>query len=442
MRSHTAALIVMASTARIPLLTRLVTLLTSEPHVEAATVGGVRVTLVRPRADEARGTIVFLNGGTRLGCNHPAVQRLVRGMGRAGCLVVAPELPGLKDGELTPATLDAAVEASAAAAATAPSEQIVLFGVSAGASLALLAAADPALEGHVSTVVAIAPWAELDPIVRLATTGFYDGAPRDTTQLVQHFVASSLRAAAGLDRRAVDDLLANRDPKHFDPLRAALPMEVDAVLEQFSPLRAADRLDMPVELVSASDDGYFPLAEAEKLAAALPRARLTVTSLLDHVRLRPSARVRDLVHFTRFTARSFGAAVGATKKQRRVAQPLRFLTVGAGGYAVGLLAFAVLYADGAPYAAASGAAYLFANALMYVGNRYFTFRLGHAGFWRAYARYLTVGLLVAVVNAALLSVLVETTGVDARVGQAVSLLLLAPFAFALFKRWTFRLGPA
>lgn len=444
MRSHTAALIVMATTARIPLLTPFIRLLTEEPRVESTTVGGVYCTLVRPRADEARGTIVFLNGGTRLGCNHPAVQRLVRGMGRAGCLVVAPELPGLKDGEVTPATLDAAVEAAAAAAATAPTGQIVLFGVSAGASLALLAAADPALEGRVSTVVAIAPWAELDPIVRMATTGFYDGAARETTQLVQHFVASSLRSAAapGQDRRAVDELLANRDPQRFDALRAALPPAVDAVLEQFSPLRATDRLDVSVELVSAADDGYFPLAEPEKLAAALPHARLTVTSLLDHVRLRPSARVRDLVRFTRFTARSFGAAVGAKKKQRRVAQPLKFLTVGAGGYAVGLLAFAVLYSAGAPYAGASGVAYLFANALMYVGNRYFTFRLGHTGFWKAYARYLTVGLLVAAVNAALLSVLVETTGVDARVGQAVSLLLLAPFAFALFKRWTFRLGHA
>ena len=444
MRSHTASLIVMASTARIPLLTRLVTLLTDEPRVESATVGGVCCTLVRPQGEEARGTIVFLNGGTRLGCNHPAVQRLVRGMGRAGCLVVAPELPGLKDGELTSATLEAAVAAASAAAGTAPRGQIVLFGVSAGASLALLTAADPSLEGRVSTVVAIAPWAELDPIVRMATTGFYDGAPRETTPLVQHFVASSLRAAVGpgRDGRAVDELLANRDPQRFDALRAALPTEIDAVLEQFSPLRAAGRLDTSVELVSAADDGYFPLAEAEKLAAALPHARLTVTSLLDHVRLCPSARIRDLVRFTRFTARSFGAAVGATKKQRRVAQPLRFLTVGAGGYVVGLLAFAVLYAAGAPYAGAAGVAYLFANALMYVGNRYFTFRLGHAGFWKAYARYLTVGVLVAVVNAALLSVFVETTGVDARVGQAVSLLLLAPFAFALFKRWTFRLSSA
>ena len=62
---------------------------------------------------------------------------------------------------------------------------------------------------------------------------------------------------------------------------------------------------------------------------------------------------------------------------------------------------------------------------MYVGNRYFTFRLGHTGFWRAYARYLAVGLLVAAVNAALLSALVESTGIDPRAGQAVSLLMLA-----------------
>ena len=89
MRSHTAGLVVMASTARIPLLTGLVTRLTDEPRVEAATFGGVCCTLVRPQGTEPRGTIVFLNGGTRLGCNHPAAQRLVRGMGRIGCLVVA-----------------------------------------------------------------------------------------------------------------------------------------------------------------------------------------------------------------------------------------------------------------------------------------------------------------------------------------------------------------
>lgn len=400
MSSNLAALIVLGSTARV----RVIKLLTKEPDVRMEVVGGVPATVVNP-AGEARGTIVFLNGGTALGCEHPAVQRLIRGMGRAGCAVIAPELPRLKEGELTPATLEAVVDA-----ASASGERIVLFGVSAGASLALLAAADPMLEGRVASVVAIAPWAELDAIVGLATTGVYDGEPHSTTPLVRQFVEASLRATP----------------------------DVDAALDRLSPLRLADRISVPVELATAGDDGYFPLAEAEKLAAALPDARLTVTSLLDHVRLRPAARVRDLIRFWRFTARSFGGVVDQ-KKQHRGTQPLRFLTVGAGGYVIGLVAFAGLYAAGAPYASASVAAYLFANVLMYFGNRYFTFRLGHDGLWTGYWRYLAVGAVVAVVNAALLAVLVERTGIDARVGQAVSLLLIAPAAFVAFKRWTFRL---
>lgn len=91
---------------------------------------------------------------------------------------------------------------------------------------------------------------------------------------------------------------------------------------------------------------------------------------------------------------------------------------------------------------ASVLAYLASNALMYLGNRYFTFRLGHEGFWSAYLRYMLVGALVVGLNAGLLAALVEGTGIDPRLGQAISLLLITPVAFVLFKRWTFRLEPA
>jgi putative flippase GtrA len=172
----------------------------------------------------------------------------------------------------------------------------------------------------------------------------------------------------------------------------------------------------------------------------LPDARLTFTTLLDHVTLRPSVRVRDLVRFVRFTARSFGARP-SPKSVGRAGQPAKFLAVGSGGYAVGLFVFAALYAAGLPYAAASVAAYLSANALMYLGNRYFTFQLGHDGFWRAYGRYVGVGVVIALLNALLLLGLVEVCGLGARLGQALSLLLIAPAAFVAFKRWTFKLRP-
>ena len=76
----------------------------------------------------------------------------------------------------------------------------------------------------------------------------------------------------------------------------------------------------PVELVSATDDGYFPLAEAESLAAALPDARLTVTALLDHVRLQPSTRdIRDIARFWSLTARTLAPAANRSPATKAAA---------------------------------------------------------------------------------------------------------------------------
>ena len=122
-----------------------------------------------------------------------------------------------------------------------------------------------------------------------------------------------------------------------------------------------------------------------------------------------------------------------------VAQPAKFVVVGAGGYLVNLAVFAALVALGVPYITASILSYFVSNALMYLGNRFLTFRLGRDGFWSAYLRYMIVGAVVVALNALVLAALVEGTGIDARIGQAISLLVVTPVAFVLFKRWTFRL---
>ncbi len=131
---------------------------------------------------------------------------------------------------------------------------------------------------------------------------------------------------------------------------------------------------------------------------------------------------------------------GASPKLVAAAQPVKFLIVGAAGYLVNLGIFAALLAAGLTYAANAIVSYLCSNALMYLGNRYFTFRLGHAGFWGAYLRYMVVGTVVAGLNLGILAALVEGTGIDSRIGLAISLLLVTPPAFVLFKRWTFRVG--
>jgi len=123
----------------------------------------------------------------------------------------------------------------------------------------------------------------------------------------------------------------------------------------------------------------------------------------------------------------------------RARQPVKFLIVGTGGYGVNLAVFTGLVGLGVDYVSASIASYAVSNALMYIGNRYFTFGLGHDGFWAAYLRYIIVGSVVLGLNAGVLAALVEGTGLDARIAQAISLLVVTPVAFVLFKRWTFQL---
>jgi putative flippase GtrA len=121
---------------------------------------------------------------------------------------------------------------------------------------------------------------------------------------------------------------------------------------------------------------------------------------------------------------------------------VKFVLVGAAGYVLNLSAFAALFALGTRYVAASLPAYFLSNAAMYVGNRYFTFRLAHDGFWAAYGRYVLVGAVVAGLTALFLSALVESAGIDPRLGQALSLATVTPVAFLLSKRWAFQPRPA
>ena len=126
----------------------------------------------------------------------------------------------------------------------------------------------------------------------------------------------------------------------------------------------------------------------------------------------------------------------------RLAQPLKFLLVGIGGFVLNVCAFTTLFGFGAWYLAASVLAYLLSNAAMYLGNRYFTFGLSHVGFLGAYLRYLVVGGVVAALTALLLAAFVEGLGIDPRPAQALALSLLVPLSFALSKRFAFQLAPA
>ena len=254
----------------------------ADGRCERTRVAGVEAFVAR----SARGSgpaVVFANAATSRGIEEPAVARLLSGLARAGFVAVAPELPRVREGELTPDTVEALV-----AVARSFGPQVALLGASTGAGVAILAAADARLADRVSAVLAIAPFADLEGLLRLGTTGFYGERPYCTKPLVARAAARSLAASAA-DDPAVPALLANRDPTRFDELYAALEPSTRAAVRELSPLSRIRDVRAPIELLCSPDDEYFPVDESRALAAAGRDVRLTVTSALEHVcpRVRP-----------------------------------------------------------------------------------------------------------------------------------------------------------
>jgi acetyl esterase/lipase len=334
LRAQARAIAVLGATLDLP-GTRALARLSKAPAVTDSAFAGTASTIVRPSSPPPWPALVFVNGATPDGRTHPMVLRLSLALARSGQLVFIPDLPGIAAGELSPATLAAAIAYVRAAADADESHhgRIGLAGVSVGASLALLAAAEPGLAERVSVVACVAPYTDMANVMLLATTGTYRngqqfepygvpaylwvGLARSVTAILPRTpgieaLTAELRAIdagvfntdatdpaapfrdrsfheLGDEAAAVLALLTNREPARFDGLYAALPAHVKATVTALSPLHAAPGLRAPVEIVTAPRDRYFPVAESRALVAATPRARLTVTSLLAHAtpRLHP-----------------------------------------------------------------------------------------------------------------------------------------------------------
>jgi pimeloyl-ACP methyl ester carboxylesterase len=348
--SQARAIVVLGTVIEAPVLTWAVEVLTHEPTVMETVVAGAPTTVVRPAGSGPWPAVVFVNGATRRGRHHPDVQGLARGLGRAGYLALVPDLPGLRTGEISGETVARTLAVARAAAGRPDAERgrVALFGVSVGASLALVAAEDPRLAPRVSVIAGIAPYTDIVEVIRLATTGFYRSGGRLLPYQAESFVslvtARSLAAALprGPDRRrllahlrAVDDeapaplgvlrgrwtselgdparavvtLLRNRDPRRFERLYARLPPSYRLRMRLLSPIVAAGRLGAPIEIASAPHDKYFPVAESRALSRRAGDVRITVTSTLEHAIPEPSpGALADLVRFDAFIVRALRGA--------------------------------------------------------------------------------------------------------------------------------------
>ena len=319
------------------------------PTVEHTTLAGQSATVIRPNAPPPWPALLVANGATPDGRAHPGIVRLGLALARSGHAVCIPDLPGISAGELTPATLDAALVCATELADDTRTRngRVGLIGVSVGATLALLVAADRTLARRISVVVCIAPFSDLAKVALLATTGVYRSdaglEPYPVAPLLSSGFARSLAAlvpagpdVADLDvadspdpswtdahsirvpgparpaADAVRELLDNRDPERFDDLFAALPSSIRETIALLSPLHSVARVLAPVEIATAPRDRYFPVAESLALAAVNPKVTVTVTSALAHavpkLDLGNLTNLAGLRPLNRFFVRSIEAA--------------------------------------------------------------------------------------------------------------------------------------
>jgi dolichol-phosphate mannosyltransferase len=119
-------------------------------------------------------------------------------------------------------------------------------------------------------------------------------------------------------------------------------------------------------------------------------------------------------------------------------QLVRFGMVGASGYVVNLLTFALcVHAAGIDYRVAAVAAFLVGVTNNFWLNRHWTFGAqdGHAGFQAA--RFFVVSVGAFLVGFVILQVLVDVLDVAKLPAQAVSIVAATPLNFLGSKLWSF-----
>jgi acetyl esterase/lipase len=325
--------------------------LTHRPTVEEQLVDGVPVTAYMPHGNKQHPAIMVIVGGNARGRHQPDVERLGRALARAGFLTFVPDLPGMRSGNVQADVVEVGgnLVRDLALRPEVRDHRVALASASVGASLALLIAELPVTRGRVSAVGAVAPYAKVDSLVRIATTDSYRdsaGRPVDVERqrwmeeavvrttfalLPQQGIAGQLlartqaealhkqhptEALASVTNLRLPDpagpvlrLLANHDGDRFDTLWAQLPPSVLARLEPLSPLAGAARLDMPVELAVAPHDTLVPADEARQLAKAAPQAHLSTSEAFAHDATDAERRERtSLVGLDRFLVRFLRAA--------------------------------------------------------------------------------------------------------------------------------------
>ena len=307
----------------------------------------------------SRQTVLLVSGLHPAGIDEPRLMALARELAKTNVTVVIPEIPELRQFDITPALTDRIEEAAvwlATESGMAPTGRIGLMGVSFSGGLSLVAAGRPSLRNHVSYVLSFGGHDDLPRVLRYLCTGIeaapggataapYTTAPRSphdygvaiillgiADRLVPPDQAAALRAggrrflwASALDQ--VDKPQAEREFAALRVLARDLPEPSRTLLEYVNnrdvarlgprllpyiafygdaPALSASRSpkpSAPVFLLHGRDDNVIPAVESKYLAARLrgqTSVRLLVTDLISHADADQPAHIGDVLELAGF----------------------------------------------------------------------------------------------------------------------------------------------
>ena len=256
-----------------------------------------------PDGRRRAGALIFL-GANAAGADDPEVVNLGRALARAGFVVMyhwSPRLGG--EANIDPAEISdlaAAFEWLRAQEATDPS-RLGLAGFSVGASLALVAAADPRIAGDIAFVNAFGGYYDAgDLLAQIAASQTLEGAPWPvdplTRRVFENEVAESGPAAASLRQGRVS-LTEAQD------WYARAPADFRQRARAVSPAAHLDGIagNTVIRLMHDRGDLLIPVGESRRLYRALRQQRpdLTVhyteTDIFRHVRPDAAADRKSLL---------------------------------------------------------------------------------------------------------------------------------------------------
>lgn len=277
--------------------------------------------------DASRAAVILSLGIHPLSLDDPDTRRIAGAIARLGLVVGVPESSALRESRVTPDEPGRLAEAALVVAARPEVDpaRLGLAGFSAGASVALVAAADPRIADRLAFVSAfggygdaetllidvatrtqesageVIPWAA-EPYVRRDVAALLIGAippspERDRlVALVDPLVESDdppggpdaavLSTLREPDVRAAYRLLAAASRADAQAALRSSSAEVRRTLAAISPVSAAPGIRARVFLMHGESDTSIPVSHVHHIAAALPAdslARSTVFDLFQHV---------------------------------------------------------------------------------------------------------------------------------------------------------------